>query len=443
MTNDETAPHVDEIARALGEKADRKKIGELLKEYIETYKLPLPQAKRMVARELGGALPFASSEAVSRKLGELQPNEPNVNLLVRVIHLNEKEITAKGEKKMIYSGILADDTMTRPFTAWDSSAFKLAKGDVVRIENAYTTEWKGEPQVNLGNRAKVTKEVDTALPRGGGRRESTELKIAELKDGTSGVTVSARVLSLDKREVEVKGAKKTLISGVLGDESGKVQFTAWHDFGLKAGDPVKISGAYTKAWRGIPQLNFDERSQVAKSDAELPGLKDFKAAAVRTVIDVEKAGGGFDVTLRGMILDVRGGTGIIFRCAQCNRVTQNGACRIHGEVDAVPDLRIKAILDDGTSTLTVVFGREVTEGILGQTLDQCLAEVKKMNVVNYDVVGKKLADMLIARPIEARGNATSDEFGLMLIGTELTMPIIEVADDARKMLAAEEGGGAE
>jgi hypothetical protein len=31
----------------------------------------------------------------------------------------------------------------------------------------------------------------------------------------------------------------------------------------------------------------------------------------------------------------------------------------------------------------------------------------------------------------------------MLIGTELAMPVIEVADDARKMLAAEEGGGAE
>ena len=77
MKADENAPHVDEIARALGENADRKKIGELLAEYLDTYKLPLPQAKRMVARELGGTLQFSSGEAVARKLGDLQPNEPN------------------------------------------------------------------------------------------------------------------------------------------------------------------------------------------------------------------------------------------------------------------------------------------------------------------------------------------------------------------------------
>lgn len=438
MAKDETAPHVDDIARALGEKADKKKIAELLKEYTETYKLPLPQAKRMVAKELGGSLPFPSGEPVNRKLEELQPNEPNVNLLVRIIHLNEKEIEAQGQKKRIYSGILADETTTRPFTAWDTSAFKLNKGDVIRIESAYTTEWKGEPQVNLGNRARVTKEADSALPRGGGRRESKEFKIADLQDGVSGVAVNARILSLDKREVEVKGAKKTLISGVLGDGSGKVQFTAWHDFGLKVGDAVKIAGAYTRSWRGIPQLNFDERSQVTKSTENLPEADEFDAAAARTIADLHKAGGGFDVKVRGLVLDVRGGTGIIFRCAQCNRVVQNGACRIHGEVDAVPDLRIKAILDDSTGTMTAVFGREVTEKLLGKTLDDCMEEAKKMKVVNYEVVGNKLAEMLIATPIEARGNATSDEFGLMLIGTELSMPDLGVADEARKMLAEEE-----
>jgi replication factor A1 len=443
MTENGNAPHVDEIARALGDKADRNKIGELLREYLETYKLPLPQAKRMVLRELGGTMPLTSGEPVNRKLGELQPNEPSVNLLARVIHLSEKEITAKGEKKRIFYGILADDTTTRPFTAWDASAFKLAKDDVVRIENAYTTEWKGEPQVNLGNRAKVTKEVDSALPRGGGRRESRELKVSDLQDGMSGVAVEARIISMDKRAVDVKGAKKTLVSGVLGDETGKVQFTAWHDFGLKAGDAVRIAGAYTKSWRGIPQLNFDERSQVSKSDAKLPAMGDFKSSAARTISDVENAGGGFDVTLNGMILEVRGGTGIIFRCAQCNRVTQNGACRIHGEVDATPDLRIKAILDDGTGTITAVFGRDVTEAMLGQTLDECLAEAKNMKVVNYDIIGKKLADLLVARPVEARGNASNDEFGLMLIGKALAIKDVEVADEARRMLAAEEGGGAE
>jgi len=438
MAKDETAPHVDDIARALGDKADKKKIADLLKEYLETYKLPLPQAKRMVAKELGGSLPFPSGEPVNRKLEELQPNEPNVNLLVRIIHLNEKEIDAQGQKKRIYSGILADETTTRPFTAWDTTAFKLNKGDVIRIECAYTTEWKGEPQVNLGNRARVTKEADSALPKGGGRRESKEMGIAELKDGTSGVAVTARILSVDQREVEVKGVKKTLISGVLGDASGKVQFTAWHDFKLNVGDVVRISGAYTRSWRGIPQLNFDERSQVAKSDAKLPTADDFSAASLRSITELGKAGGGFDVKVRGLVLDVRGGTGIIFRCAQCNRVVQNGACRIHGEVDASPDLRIKAILDDGTGTMTAVFGREVTEKLLGKTLDDCMEEVRKMKVVNYDVIGNKIADMLIAMPIEARGNATSDEFGLMLIGTELSMAGLDVVDEARKVLAEEE-----
>ena len=193
-----------------------------------------------------------------------------------------------------------------------------------------------------------------------------------IRTGLGNATFQAKILSIEKREVTVNEEKKFVFSGLLADETAKARFSAWHDFKLKEGNVIRVEGAYTKTWRGLPQVNFDERCKVEK----LKGVKMEVAGATPTSLyDVEKAGGGIDVLVNGAIVDVKKGSGLIFRCTECNRVIQNNICRSHGKVEGTPDLRIKAIIDDGSSTLTLITQKELTEKILGKDLAECYPQL--------------------------------------------------------------------
>ncbi|MEW5936470.1 MAG: hypothetical protein AB1665_01445 [Candidatus Thermoplasmatota archaeon] len=426
------APHVEELARALGEGADKEGIERLLKEYLGL-KLKIEEAKRMAMRELNPQ----GDRGVDRKLEELGPSDPNVNITARVLYVTEREVEARGERKRIYSGILGDETTTRQFTAWNADAVPLAKGDVIRIESAYTTEWRGEPQVNIGTRARVVRMPPDALPAA--RRRSEECLIADLRDGMSGVAVSGRVISMEEREVVVGEEKKIVRSGVIADPSSKVMFSAWHDFGITQGDAIKVHGGYVRNWRGLLQLNFDERSRVERLE-EFPSIEELSLPLMSSIRELEERGGAVDIEIHGIVLDVKEASGLIFRCPECNRVLKGSDCRVHGAVEGTPDMRIKAIVDDGTGALMVICTREATERLLGRKLDDWLKEIHGRKIVNYDVVRDHLVNVLVAKPVAVRGSVSSDDFGLSLTGTEMHILSVDVSEEARKILSEEEGG---
>lgn len=127
------------------------------------------------------------------------------------------------------------------------------------------------------------------------------------------------------------------------------------------------------------------------------------------------------VTLRGILIDLRQESGLVLRCSECKRVLRKQACRIHGEVKGEPDLRIKAVLDDGSGAVTALFQRELTEALIGKTLEQCLAEAKE--AMSFDVIRDQLADQLVAQPMEITGKVLVDDAGALMI--------VETAKDLR------------
>jgi len=444
---EELAPHVSDITRALGGKVSEQEIEKELASYLNVYRVSLDTAKRSIVKKHGGN-PAGLAVGINRTLRELVPGEQSVNLLVRLVSVNEKDVTPEGQgtKRILY-GILSDPTATVPFTAWEPLNLPLARGDVVRVQNAYTKEYRGQVQVNFGTRTAVMREKPDALPEykpapGTGLPylgKPTPVRIVDLREGASNVAVTARILSTDSREVEVDGAKKTVFSGVLADETGKTQFSAWKDFGLKEGEVVRIEGAYVKAWRGIPQLSFDDRATVTRLPGDAaPAAETLGGSPRMWVEDLAERGGGVDVTVRGILIDLREGSGLVYRCPECRRVLRKGACRIHGEVKGEPDLRVKGVLDDGSGALTAVFNRELTEILLEKTMDACIAEAKE--AMSTDVVRDELSDILVAQPIEARGNVTSDDYGLMMIVDQAKLLRVDVQSEARQMLEELEGG---
>lgn len=426
------APHIEEIARALGDKLSEEQIAEELQKYVDVYKLSIPMAKRTIVKKYGGDS-SGSSAGFQRKLAELRPNEPNVDFVAKVLSANAKEVQAKGEKKQIVFGFLGDETTTLPYTAWEIEDLQLSKGDVISVKGAYTREYQGRVQINFGNRVSIKKEDpstvgDIQVAQGPPRFA----EIGELREAMGYVEVKGRILSLEPREVTVQGEIKKIFSGVLADETGKVQFTAWSDFKLKEGEVVKISRGTVKAWRGIPQLSFDERGEVIRIKEEYPSAEELRKTGVRMIAEIAAKGGAVDATVRGVLIEVRDGSGLIMRCQECKRALQKGMCKIHGRVDGYPDLRVKAILDDGSGAVGVVMNRELSEKLLDITLDESMQKAKEK--MNFDIVKDEMDELLTLKVLIVSGPVTADQYGLSMIAKEAQMSIPDVKQEAEKLL---------
>jgi replication factor A1 len=441
MSNEANAPHIDDIARVLGDKVDRDTIARQLDEYLNVYRVPLGTAKESIVKKHGGN-PQALEAGVFLKLSELRPDEPSVDLLVRVVAVNTKTISVDGNEKDIVYGILGDDSGTLQFTAWDASRFQYEKGNVLRIVSAYTKGWNDEVQVNLGDRAAITREEDGALPpppQGAAAVVGGEVKVSDLRAGMRGLDLTFRVLSVAPRQVNVKGEEKTVWSGSLADETGMIEFSSWHDFDLEEGDAVRLQGGYIRTWRGVPQLSFDGRDDLEKLDGTaLPDADDLAHESLVTIEDLERRGGAHSVAVNGIMIEVREGSGLVFRCTECRRVVRKGTCSIHGRVENTADLRVKGVVDDGTGSLSVIINRELTEELLGKSLEDCKSLAQE--TFDPDAVRDLLVDRLVAKPVKVTGNVVSDDFGLMMIVRDVSDAQVDVKGEAKDLLSGLEVG---
>ncbi|HEC81664.1 MAG TPA: DNA-binding protein [Thermoplasmatales archaeon] len=421
---DDVSSYIDDIVSIIGDDAEveREELEKEFRRFLE-YGVPPDQAKRTLVKK------FSDGKTVERKkLGEIKPNESNVNLLCRVVTVNPKEVKVRGELRRILYGLVGDETGVVPFTSW-SSSISLEKGDVVEINNAYTREWQGVVQVNFGERTSVKKVEDDRLPEIS--PEPKPCKIADLHSAFGEVDVTVKILDVSEKEVDVNGEKRKVYVGVLGDETGKAQFTAWHDFKLKKGDVVRVVGGYTRFWKGIPQLTFDDRAKVEKVS------KDVEVSSQLVPLHklVERRG-GLDVSVEGTVIEIRDGSGFIERCPECKRLVQDGECKVHGKVKGVGDLRMKLVVDDGTAGIGVVVGRELTEQVIGKTLEECKTIVSEEG---KEAVLKLLNDKLLTERVVLRGNALGDEFGTTLIAREVRIVDVDVRKEALELLQKMEG----
>ena len=428
--NENLAPHVEDINRALNGKLSEAQIEEELRTYTERYGVPLGSAKRSIVKKYDGD-PQELYVSTEKKIEDIKGDEQGLNLKCRVVSIDYKEIEVDNEPKRIWYGILGDDTGTIPYTLWEAKSIDLEKGDTIKLENAYVNMWNDKPQVNIGSKASVKKIDNEEVPQFERRPQKLDLK--DIREDMRNLEVKARILSIEEKTVNTDDGEKTLYSGVMADETGKAQFSAWHNFCIDEDEVVRIKGGYVRSWRGIPQYSFDENADVEKlDDDELPEAQDLQESSTYTISDLAKRGGAVDAIVEAVMIDIKSGSGLIFRCPECNRVIQKGACRVHGKVDGKADLRVKGILDDGTGALTVVVNRELTEDILGYDIDKAM-EIAK-DEMNQDVIRDEIEEKLIAQPLMVRGNVTSDDYGLMLIADEVDSKTIDVEKEAREML---------
>ncbi len=420
----EFAPHIEEIKKALDNEIEDERIRADLKKLLE-YRVPLAEAKRSLIRKYGGV-----EKGTVRKLGEIEISDRDIEITAQVMEISKKTINVKNNEKAVFSGIIRDETAARSFTAWDD--FGLDSGDVIRVTHAYVRNWQERPEVNFGPRSKVTKlsesiklSVDTG-PK----------KLSELRDGEVNVHTSFTILKIEPREINTKDGSKKIQNGIIADEATKLPMTSWVILPeLEIGNTLEVRNAYVRSFRGVPTLHINENSRVTKLDSRI----DHKEPQRTLIGDFIEKDGAFDVVIEGNILSIRPGSGLITRCPECNRVIQKSICRVHGKVDEKPDMRIKAIIDDGTGAITLVLDSGLTQEICGFTIEE--AKQIARAALSAGAVEEEIKKKLLGRILAARGNMSKGEFGVMLVATRVWEPEDMTKEKASELLGKAEYHG--
>jgi replication factor A1 len=120
--------------------------------------------------------------------------------------------------------------------------------------------------------------------------------------------------------------------------------------------------------------------------------------------DIPVSGG--DVSVRGAIVHIAPGSGIIKRCPVegCNRaLSRQNYCPVHEiQPNFNYDLRIKGWLDDGEKTHNILIQRDAVEALTGITLDAA-KEIAENNPLGMDEVFLRMRDALLGRYLMCKG----------------------------------------
>ncbi|MGA1821234.1 MAG: hypothetical protein ACMUIG_01750 [Thermoplasmatota archaeon] len=373
--------------------------------------ISLDEAARSVYASRGMKPPGRSVRVAS--ISEIDSDMRNITLKARLISVH------KGEKHdgegTYHFGLLGDATSDIRFSAWID--FPYRPGSALIIENASVREWRGRTEVVINRSSAVTvaddqegliPELENGLPS----------MISELAEESRNVDLEGRIIDLKRDSVTVKGVERTVLNGVIADRTGKIEFTCWGPVDLQMDGCYRIIGGYIKSFRGSLKLNFDAGAIIKPvGDSKIPGREDLMKPVNARIIEIERGASHGPVILRGTVVGIRPGSGLIMRCSECGRRIIKGQCPVHGRKDGTEDLQLRAVFDDGSGAAMIRGSRNMVERILGKELSIISDQVVKS--MDPDSVERELSELLVGHPVVIIGDISMDEYGVNISPSEI------------------------
>ena len=358
------------------------------------------------------ALGESSGEPVTVRLKDLRPSQSPVEILARVVQAQRREYSrpADNRRRAYLSGLLSDGTATVRFVWWEPPGEEIERGTVLRATNVQVQEYQGRPELVFNFRTRVGPGSEAELPPVDS--EDVPFRTIEgIREREEGFRLEARVARVSERKVQVGSEQRAVYEGLLADRTGVIGFSSWSDFGLKAGEAIRVAGVYVRPFRRRPQIVLDEHSIVSRCEgAGLPAPEEVLHPAPISIARLEAQGGGELATIEGIVVGLLPPSGLVYRCPTCRRAVSGGLCATHGTVRGVPDLRSRLVVDDGTGAVTVNADRPETEKLWGITLDEALERLRRSP--DPSLLESNLADEVIGRRVRVEGRIFPDDFGL-------------------------------
>jgi replication factor A1 len=354
-----------------------------LRMLIEDFRVPESEARRSVLnyflKEHGLTPIRGATRGASEKAKVSGISEPGkwIDLEVKVLELWDPTSSSISQ-----TGLVGDETGSLKFVKWAKAGIPdLEEGKSYLLKNVTTDEYQGRFSVKINRTSEITpleRQVEakaTGQPRG-----SQSIKISEVSEPGKWVDLRAKVVQLwDPNSESISQ------TGLVGDETGSLKFVKWAKAGipdLEEGKSYLLKNVTTDEYQGRFSVKINRTSEI-------------------TPLEEDIAVGTQAVEFTGAMVDVQKGSGLIKRCPVCKRSLAKGLCGEHGKVEGIYDLRIKGVLDDGKRVQDVLINREITESLIGLTLEE--AKKMAMEALDHEVVRGLIEEKLMGRYYTALG----------------------------------------
>ena len=383
----------------LGADIPLEEIEERLDKLTTKFKVPEEEARRSVVNYFLKEHNIDRTKFYAGQSGTSMVNVSDVTEDGKWVTIKAKitQLWDNSHESISQVGLAGDETGTIKFTKWENPELPdLEEGKSYLLKNVVSKEWGGRFEISI-NRSSSIEDIDEDIEVSAPvmNTESVQVNISDISEDGKWVTVRGKIAQLwDNSNESISQV------GLIGDETGTVKFTKWASAelpSLEEGKSYLLKSVVTDEWDGKFNIKLNKNSSIEEIDE-----------------DIEIGTSNMEFT--GAMVDIQAGSGLIKRCPECNRALTKGACMEHGNVKGVYDLRIKAILDDGTIAQDALINREITEQITGMSLDDAIsmaAEALDQGVVldnmkeklvgkYYRVEGPKLDRYILVNTIEQK-----------------------------------------
>ena len=316
----------------------------------------------------------------------------------------------------IVRGRIADDSGAIGFLSWES--FDHEVGSLLKIENAQVKVFRDTPEINIGSSAKIEIFHDSNFASADDLVALSVSRIEDLRDGSRDVEIIVEIQKMIKRDFEGKdGEKKSVWSGDVADPTGKCRCSIWSEppFDFESTPViVRLRGVRVRAWQGIPDITIDDVSQIEVLAAAPWGDDvDLTNNVVEVPLsDLTSGASRVGISTVGHVISIREDSGIISRCNVCRRVLRDGECATHGSQEGQSDVRLRMVLDDGNSTISLIVNKDASESLIGMNHDSISSEISENGTMSFV---QDLRERLLGRQLKASGRTIVDEQGAMLL----------------------------
>ena len=358
-----------------------------LDEMITKFKVPSNEAQRSVTNFFLRKYSIPKNEFYTRqaepqlnKIIDLSENGKWANLKAKVIQIWENT-----HDSISQVGLLGDETGIIKFTIWKNAELpELEQGDSYLLKSVVIGEYNGKYQVQFNKNSSVERLAEDIQV--GSSDFVPTLRDSELRNivdltGGQWVTIKGKVVQLWENSHETIEQ-----AGLIGDPTGVIKFTNWSSADLPdmvEGKSYLLKNVVVNEYGGKVQIQLNRSSSIEELDEDIKvGTSTF--------------------TYTGAMVDIQTGSGLIKRCPECKRALVKGACAEHGKIKGEYDLRIKAVLDSGTTTQDILINRKITEELVELSLESAITMAA--DALDPGVVLDKLKHELIGRYYTASGH---------------------------------------
>ena len=384
-----------------------------------------------------------SSRIVVLREGErtiTEPGEPvdintikspgNATIVGRLLASRKDKIHRKDGSGSIdvVRGRIADDTGAIGFLSWESFDHEI--GSLLKIENASINVFRDTPEININSTTKIEIFHDANFASADDLVALSVSKIEDLRDGSRDVEIIVEIQKMIRRDFKGKdGEDKSVWSGDIADPTGRCRCSIWSEPPFNFEEMpvvVRLRGVRVRAWQGIPDITIDDVSQIEVLAAAPwgDGLDLTDNVVEVALTDLASGTSRVGVSTTGHLISIREDSGIISRCKECRRVLRDGVCATHGPQEGNTDVRLRMVLDDGESTISLILNKDATESLINMKQDQIAADIQENGTMSFV---QSLRELMLGRQLKASGRTIVDEQGAMLLSDSAELIEIDSA----------------